>query len=338
MRTSELHERLLEVALELAWRQWTAMGVAGTRASQRTIIDPEALALATFVVGRSDARLFDEMLDWVAANSRLLDMARLRRLGKSASAEQRRLLGAVAQVAIEHGAKSSLHQLGWAAVTAQEEAGEYCTEPLFRSQDETAATWVTADELFARAGFLRTSPILRGMSRRPDATAPSCVRFRARALVGPGARAEVLTYLWTHEWAHGRLIAERAAYNQGPVAEYLSALADARLAEKRSDGRKTLYRLANVLRGVGSPSPFYVDWAWVWPAIVALLEALRPDGLSEDAAWVRLADALSENRERIDAEGLEIVVGELGGWAQSGPERLGSVAESVIARLRQLAD
>jgi hypothetical protein len=338
MRTSELYDRLVEVAFELAWRQWTAMGVAGMRASQRTIVDPEALALATFMVGRSDARLFDEMLDWVAANARLLDMARLRRLSKSATGEQRRLLAVVARIAIEHGARSSLQQVGWAGIIAQEEAGVYAPEPLFRSQTETAATWVTTDELFARAGFLRSSPILRGMSRRPDAAAPSCVRFRARALVGPGARAEVLTYLWTHEWAHGRLIAERAAYNQAPVAEYLSSLADARLAEKKSDGRKTMYRLTDVLRGVGSQGPSYVDWTRVWPVIVALLEALRPDGLSEDAAWVRLAEALEKNRERLDAEGLEILVGELGRWAQSGPERLGSVVESVIERVAELAD
>jgi hypothetical protein len=338
MKTSDLYHRLVDVALELAWCQWTAMGAAGVRSSTRTIIDSEALVLATLAVGRSDARLFDEMLDWVAASAHLLDMARLRRLGKLATSDQRRLLGVVAQVAAEHGTGSSISRFAWAEVLAQEEPGEYGREPLFRADGGRVADWVSTDELFARAGFLRSSPDLRGMSRPPDARKPACLRFRARALVGPGARAEVLTYLWTHEWAHGRLIAERAAYNQAPVAEFLSALADARLAEKRSEGRRTLYRLSDGLRAVGSPVPAYIDWVRAWSALVALLDALRPCGLSEDAGWVRLAEALSSQRDALASEGVEMHVGDLRGWAEAGPGRLEVAVESVIARVRELAE
>ncbi|HEY5473384.1 MAG TPA: hypothetical protein VIK32_09360, partial [Candidatus Limnocylindrales bacterium] len=81
MKTSDLYDHLADVTLELAWRQWTAIGVAGARSGRQTIVDPEALLLATLSVGRLDARLFDEVLDWVAVNAQLLDMARLRRLG-----------------------------------------------------------------------------------------------------------------------------------------------------------------------------------------------------------------------------------------------------------------
>ncbi|MFA5845045.1 MAG: hypothetical protein WC971_09485 [Coriobacteriia bacterium] len=338
MGTSSLYDRLVDAVLELAWSQWTGMGVAGVRASRRTIIDPEALTLATLAVGRSDARLFDEMLDWVAANARLLDMARLRRLGRRTSGDQRRLLGVVAEVTAKYGARSSLRQLAWAGVLAQEEAGEYSAEPLFRSAGEDTANWASTDDLFERSGFLRSSPELRGMSRSPDAAEPACMRFRARALAGPGARAEVLTYLWTHEWAHGRLIAERAAYNQAPVAEYLSELADARLAQKRSDGRRTLYRLAGELRDVGVPAPTYVDWVRVWPALVALLDALRPAGLSEDAEWVRLAEVLKSQRDALASEGLDTDVGDLRGWADRGTESLTEAVGSVIAGVRRLAE
>jgi DNA-binding MarR family transcriptional regulator len=338
VKTSELYDHLSDVTLELAWRQWTAIGVAGTRSSRRTIVDPEALLLATLSIGRSDARLFDEALDWVAVNAQLLDMARLRRLGKRATSDQHRLLGVVAQVAIDHGAKSGFNQIAWAGVLAQEEKGTYAGETLFRSHGEDAPAWVNTDAQFAQAGFLRSSPELRGMSRAPDATQPACLRFRARSLVGLGARAEVLTYLWTHEWAHGRLIAERAAYNQAPVAEYLSSLAASGLAERRTDGRRTLYRLAEGLRAVAAPGPAYADWVRAWPALVALLDALRPGGLSEPAGWVRLAEALDSQRDGLVAEGVDADIGELRGWAETGSGCLASAVKSVVARVRQLAE
>ena len=338
MKTSDLYGHLADVTLELAWRQWTAIGVAGARSSRRTIVDPEALLLATLPVGRLDARLFDEVLDWVAVNAQLLDMARLRRLGKRATPDQHRLLGVVAQVAIDHGAKSRFNQIAWAGVLAREERGDYAPEPLFRSQGADSATWTTADQQFAQAGFLRSSPDLRGMSRAPDATQPACLRFRARALVGPGARAEVLAYMWTHEWAYGRLIAERAAYNQGPVAEYLSSLADSGLAERRSDGRRTMYRLAEGLRAVAAPEPAYVDWVRAWPALVALLGALRPSGLSEGAGWVRLAETLGVQRDALSAEGVDAEIGDLHAWAEAGSDRLAAGVESVTLRVRQLSE
>lgn len=338
MRTSDLHQSLSAAILELAWRQWAVIGVAGALPRHSTIVDPEALVLATLSVGRADARLFDEMLDWVSINARVLDMARLRRLGKRATDEQHRLLGVVAEVAIEHGAKSNFSQIGWAGLIAQEERGAYESVPLFDSQGDRDATWAPPDPRFASAGFLRPSPILRGMSRTPDATRPACLRFRARALVGPGAKAEVLTYLWTHEWAHGRLLAERAAYNQASVADYLASLAEAGLADRRSDGRRTLYRLAQGLRILGEPVPIYVDWTRVWPALDALSRALRPAGLSEAASWVRLAEALGAQSVALSAEGFEIEIADVQGWARKGSEYLVGSVESVIARVRQLSE
>lgn len=336
MRTSDLHDHLREALLDLAWGQWTAMGVAGVRAGGRTIIDPEALTLATLAVGRFDARLFDEMLDWVAVNSRLLDMARLRRLGKRASVEQQRLLGAVAEVAALHAEGSGAKRLGWASVLAEEAPVAYGSEPLFRSDRPGGADWAATDDIFARVGFLRSSPELRGMSRPPDASRPTCLRFRARALVGLGARAEVLTYLWTHEWAHGRLIAERAAYNQAPVAESLADLAAGKLADTRADGRKTLYRLAEGLQALGTPTPDYVDWVRAWPALITLLSALRPDGLSEDAARVRLAEVLASQRDGLETEGLDVEIGDLRGWADRGSEWMADLIDSVVERTHYL--
>lgn len=116
-----------------------------------------------------------------------------------------------------------------------------------------------------RAGFTRATPELRDMSQQPRGAIPVALRFRARALVGLGPRAEVLVYLWTHTRAHGRLIATRAAYGQTAVAEYLAALEHAGLARRREEGRKVEYMLEETLRGIADPPPAYVDWVRAWP-------------------------------------------------------------------------
>lgn len=334
MNASELYPPLLDALLESAWRQWTAIGLAGVRADDHTIVDPEALIVATLELGRSDARLFDEALDWMARNSDLVDVARLRRLGKGVTADQRRLLGVAARIAGLHGAGPTLSRLPEEEFIAREAQSAYGEQVLFRAARGPEGAWHEPDALFAKAGYARAPLELRGMSQRPPSGTPASLRFRARGLVGIGPRAEVLTYLSTHEWGHGREIAARAAYGQAPVAAYLSALADSGLAERRVDGRRTLYRLSGALRGLGGLVPRYVDWVQAWPALMNLLEALQPSELSEDAAWMRAYQALADNEAGLRSEGLDVEVGDLRGWALKGTRVLERPVEAVTKRVR----
>lgn len=336
MTTSELYEHLLGATLELAWRQWSAIGVAGIQASEHTIVDPEALLLATLEVARSDARLFDEALDWVVQNSALLDVSRLRRLGRAASGEQRRLLGVAVERAARRSTGSSLARLPAEDFIARETTAGYDSQALFRGVRQDSAQWAGTDEAFARAGFMRSPLTLRAMSQRPDVSRSACIRFRARALVGLGPKAEVLTYLWTHDWAHGRLIADRSAYGQAPVAEYLATLSEGGLVDTRADGRRTLYRATPALASAGAPTPAYVDWVRVWPALVALLEAVRPSGFSEEAVWVRLAGALATQQRALEAEGLEAEIRDVAGWPRYGTQLLEDAVNVVTGRVEQI--
>jgi hypothetical protein len=63
-----------ELLLDLLWRQWSTLGVAGHgSAEQERIIDPEALLLLTCTAARCDPRLFDEVIDWLQANGWLIN-------------------------------------------------------------------------------------------------------------------------------------------------------------------------------------------------------------------------------------------------------------------------
>jgi len=333
----ELYSSLLDALLEVAWQQWTAIGLAGIRASQETLVDPEALTLATFEIARTDPRLFDEMLDWLSRNHAVVDVSRLKRMAKAGTSDQRRLLGVAARIAGLHGASPTLTRLPDEEFIARESHAGYGARDLFIGEDgRPLLTGAHPDPVFASAGYARGPLELRGISQHPDASIPACLRFRARALVGIGPRAEVLTYLWTHEWSHGREIAVRAAYGQAPVADYLASLAEWGWAERRADGRRALYRLARGLRdAVGTP-PRYVDWVTAWPALVGVLQSLRPADLSEDARWMRLYQALVQHESGLRAEGLEVELGDLRSWVERGPDVLHRAVVAIVDRVRAL--
>jgi hypothetical protein len=55
---------LTELALDLAWSHWTALGVRGVFGPPETAVDPEALLPLTARLEEVDARLADEAIDW----------------------------------------------------------------------------------------------------------------------------------------------------------------------------------------------------------------------------------------------------------------------------------
>ena len=63
----ELRLRLREAVLDLLWEQWGALGAAGLSLAKKVpfVVDPEALLLATMRFGAGEARLTDEVLDWL---------------------------------------------------------------------------------------------------------------------------------------------------------------------------------------------------------------------------------------------------------------------------------
>jgi hypothetical protein len=332
---NDLYVELDDALLEVAWQQWTAIGLAGIRASRDTLVDPEALTLATFEIAQTDPRLFDEVFDWLSRNHAVVDVSRLRRMAKAGTGDQRRLLGVAARVAGLHGASPTLTRLPDEEFIARESHAGYGERALFTTESgRPLPPSAHGDPLFASAGYLRGPLELRGMSRAPDASIPAGLRFRARALVGIGPRAEVLTYLWTHEWAHGREIAARTAYGQTPVADYLASLADWGWTERRIDGRRTLYRLTRPLREAVSTPPRYVDWVTAWPALVGVLESLRPTDMSEDARWMRLYQALAQHEPGLRAEGLEVELGDLRSWVKRGPDVLQRAVVAVADAAR----
>ena len=81
MPISDLSTQLEDALDRFAWEEWAQMGIFATAGpSRQWAQDAEALLLFTFEVARGDARLFDEVLDWLLTNEQLVNLRRLRSL------------------------------------------------------------------------------------------------------------------------------------------------------------------------------------------------------------------------------------------------------------------
>ncbi|HEX4211913.1 MAG TPA: hypothetical protein VIA06_01140 [Candidatus Dormibacteraeota bacterium] len=77
---------LTDSALDTAWGLWAELGVSSwVEPRSQAAIDVEPLILFTSWIGRHDNRLWEESLDWCAANHRWVSVVRLRRLFKDSA-------------------------------------------------------------------------------------------------------------------------------------------------------------------------------------------------------------------------------------------------------------
>ena len=97
-----------EGVLNFIWRQWCRMGVVGS-VGQRDpwVIDPEPVLAFTTEVARHDARMFDEVLDWLVRNGYWINTQRLSTMMKQDNVGDKAVLGAIGmppgQRAVSHG-------------------------------------------------------------------------------------------------------------------------------------------------------------------------------------------------------------------------------------------
>lgn len=274
---------------ELAWDQWSQLGVSAAAPEHREerAADPEALLLFTFEVGRGDPRLFDEVLDWLALNEPLVSVHRLRNL--CATPADRALVDAVltwtARVRGRGRPQSDAKQSGLVEPL----------EPLFPA----FAIPDDLDPAFAKYGFARPRLERSGKSQTPRLHDPISFAFRLRRLLGVGVRAEVVRALLTIRAPRlsGRVIATSAGFAQRNVREGLTHLSEAGVVQvvDVADDRHYATRSPDwaALLGLPSPSdlPVHYDWIQAYRALTRILRWLQQPGVEELSPYLRASQA-----------------------------------------------
>jgi hypothetical protein len=304
MLASELREQFQHRLADFLWDQWAQLGVSAppTR-DDDWAIDPEALLLLTFEVGREEPRLFAEVLDWLVVNERAISVQRLRNLTRDEG--DRALVEAV---------------LGWLGAQRRRarlearprlETGKGPPEPFFRSSELGVGE---PDPAFFSQGFLKPPIKPSGNSQTPALQAPINLAFRLRALLGIGARAEVVRVLLTAQapWVNVAVIAASTAYTKRNVQEALSSLVAAGAlgsSELGNEGRFNAprQRWAHFLEV--DQLPRHEDWPQLFNAYRLLLRWLADPahtGLSDYMLASQARDVLERAAENLRFAGIPV--------------------------------
>lgn len=309
MSISELRDRAREQLLEFAWSQWVQLGVSGQRSrSDRWAMDPEALVLFTAEVARRDPRLFDEMLDWLSRNQRLLSLQRLRNLAARFPVD--RLL-AEALVAWAGQARPSAR---WRTTKSLPDSAEMNRVPLF--SPDVLSFVPDPDDVFAGFGYLRPRVQPSGKSGRPDVRAPVNLAFRLRLLFGAVGRADVMRILLTT--TEGSLdaarIADEAGFAKRNVNEVLLALAETAVVKARWSGNERVFLIDRdewaTLLDLGPKAgsmPAFVSWVHLLPPLVEVLRWLEVESQKGDSEYLtssRARDLVERIGPDLDVAGL----------------------------------
>lgn len=284
--------------LDLLWKQWSALGVAGSAEPEiEGPIDIEALILVTTSQGRYEARLFDEMLDWLWSYGSWVNVQRLGNLHRRLFLGNPRVLGAVAQFLSKRAVLSKWKPLAKAA-PVQSPGNQ---EPLFLHDDgRVQLVFGEADPIFHQWGFWRGPYQLRHLSRAPNPLPASNLIYKLRALFGVQARCEVLLWLLSNKAGRPAEITRAMFYFPKTVEDTLKELAASGLVQEAKPGRERHYALDpaewGFLRTWKEPAGFpdWIDWPRRFAAVERIFAVLSRTDLSETLLASELRRVMDE--------------------------------------------
>ncbi|HSW61572.1 MAG TPA: hypothetical protein VLJ60_12290 [bacterium] len=276
-------EELVSKTLDFLWDRWSELGVLGQVQKQdERIIDPEALILFSFTVARFDARLFDEIFDWIRFNGQFLNMQRFQNLIKTYGFEGAPVLSAVAMTQQESGS----YGLKWKKIASAYKKTQI--EPLFYlvSGDALPVPEIQ-DDNFKKCGFYRGEINLRGKSQNFPKNGFSSLILRLRGLFGVNIRCELLALIAAVEEIYASEAARQTCFYQKSVQQALSEMFNSGALKSVSTGKIKKYRLTpGVLDGllkIDGKSPKWFAWAPAFRVLEMIIQKLYDKKLNESS-------------------------------------------------------
>jgi hypothetical protein len=286
MSISEAKKDLQSRLASFLWNQWAQMGVMATPGnSDRWAADPEALLLLSFEVGREEPRLFEEVLDWLVMNERLVSVQRLRNLARDEA--DRALVEAVVGWLGQRRRRPRLE------ARAGQSEGPAQPQPFFRSSQLPVAD---PDPAFLAQGFLKAKSEPSGKSQAPNVLLPINFAFRLRLLLGIGARAEAMRVLLTigAPRVNTQVIAASTAYTKRNAQEAVASLSAAGALSSFEVGNEQRFsaprdRWAHFLEL--DELPLHEDWPQLFAAYRKILRWLADPAHHELTEYILSSEA-----------------------------------------------
>ncbi len=209
---------LLDSFLDLAWQQWSSLGVSGYgEYCNSIVIDPESLLLFSASIARYDQRLFDEILDWLAANGRFINVQRLKTIMHEEEYQSTEVIKAIAGELTQH----SKSDLKWRKLAELKKPKQETTNLFFLKNGNSLPVEGKKDKNFLNYGFLRNPVVYRGMSKPFPKRKVNSLLLQLRGFMGVNSRSEILLYLLVQKKATIQEIADQSYYSWKSVQDVL---------------------------------------------------------------------------------------------------------------------
>jgi len=240
-RLQTKYKELLDKILQLLWREWSSLGVAGKKNymnPQHHVIDPESLLLFSFSLCRFDPRLFDEIIDWLNINGEFINIQRLINIQTKIFFESGPQISAVAEIL----SQKKEYRLKWKKLASLYKNID--ERKLFITPEGKEIPVKNPDPFFLEKGLVRNRIKLRGYSAEFPRTGSESLLLRMRALFGINSRAEIITILGSVPEIYPAELSRLTGYEKRSVQSVLLELSKSGILEIRSDEREKYYRLS----------------------------------------------------------------------------------------------
>lgn len=292
---------LTENMLDFIWRQWSQLGAAGSSRGfpENWVIDPEALLAFSAEIARHDARVFDEIMDWMKRNGHRINTQRLSKIISFDHIGDPAVIGAIADWM-----KKNDKDIKWTGIAARKQpSAKQPPEPLFHSQSTIPVAEMDRDHHFSKYGLIRPPVELRGLSQPVNMRQTPNAVFTFRALFGIGIRADVSLYMINAESGHARFIANFLGYNHMRVQEVLNELAACGMLTVHASGRIKDFLIDRsrwwpvIMKD--APIPIWRNWRAFYRGMTIVLRklwAIDADRADDYIVFSIMREALEEAR------------------------------------------
>lgn len=290
---------LLDAILDMLWKQWTHLGVAGqiNDPDNTFVLDPEALLAFSSSYARYDQRLYDLIIDWLQLNGERINIPRLKAVLKNVTGTNKKSLGVMA---------GSIKLKKWQAFAQTlRPPAVNSMEALFLSISGTDNDFIPhPDETAIRYGFNRNRYTVSNKAVLSPMTNPGTLLLRLRGAFGLSARAEAILAMLNQEFCRVQDIADCGKYSWKTANDVLEELYTSGIVvthDNSKRGRVYFLKAPEVMSSLfGTKKIVFPDWLTVFNAIDMICKVLNNPHLTEVSERTVMAEIASAFTKKIN--------------------------------------
>lgn len=273
MSVIRFKQELLNAILELLWKQWTLLGVAGQiNTNDNLVLDPEALLIFSAHFARFDQRLYDLVIDWLQCNGESINLPRLKALLKRFSEVDRNSLGFITAVV-------KTKKLNVFAKTLLPKNAEVA--PMFFENDFVSSP----DETALRYGFKRNRYVPSNKVVPFPDNGNASLLLRLRGAFGMSARAEAILTMLNEEFCRIQDVADAGGFSWKAASDVLTELCTSGVTvtlDKNKRGRTYFLKDASTMRSLfGVETVCFPDWLTIFEMLSTVWKCISNPRLAE---------------------------------------------------------